>query len=1742
MDNEILQNIWQNLSANNLTDTEFEEWTETFMNDTEVQENVHEYLFDNDLTESSFEEWSTNIGLKKNDQLDSELPLADGGLESKDKGVDTLTPSPQPFLRNRKPGYYPEGEKNTAIERMFGKNEVTDFFGDLYRSGVQGYRQGATVDDAINLFAQGQDVSDEDLNEYIQEYRNLKSVAPSEEMQDFSDIYEKEGKGVYGFIKGVLNNPTVVPQLFTSSVVAMVNKGSIAGGLAGAGTGAAVGALPGALIGGIAGVSGALETGLAYSEFLEEELNKKGLAFDEKGIRQVLQDDEAMVRIRNRSLGRGISIAAIDAVTGGLAAGVTRRAALKTSKALAGAAGIGVESLGGATGEAVARGVAGQEMDIAEIGFEGIAGTATAPLTVGAGLLKPGSYQLNGGKATRKQVQDLVNKGTPDEIAGAQITIKNDPELFKAAETKKADAILIAQIKEANPGINEEDQAALLGLEKKRQTLENSSLKSAKNNLAIVDEQIDKISQKYQGTEETIVTTEEEVRESLAAKGIENPTQEQLIEESDILTNKKIKDADTIESPAEVLNEEQSEVGEAVVEGDNQSTEPAGEVTQTQEETTSQPAQESQVETEVSETETIITKPIDEKYDVRIKNNKVFNIVDKQGNQVDPKLTRRLEKKIIDQKLITLAQNDLDVSQVNPEARAQTIIEESKSPRQIAETINSLQEVKQQDLVNIDEATVVGLGSLFGKKFSSESIQKITGFKNLQKEFGRGFVRTWIDKDKNQNNNIEDGVYDENENLIEPNEIIEFITQYPTRQDYLQQFDNASQLLADAKIKFTELTGLKATPANIKQVIASPSIQEIETDVFLEQQQEEGKMSTAEMEAKIKKEVERRTGQEKPIDTEETKRFKAEIKKAVDRAVTRLTKPFNTITDRLITLNFERLGSSIKSSIKTGRGKITEGIRSTPTPKVDQVLGLNNSTVVYNTIFEPVYKAYAKFAGEFDVINFKVDRAQNLLRTKGKAKNQNDVNRQSLEIGVYLHALESEANKVDGQFSELSPSVKDMLKSTIDYYRIVGNSLDANILQDIENKFEQDGDITAEGILSKLNPGQKQAAKILINQNKSLYNFAKTAADRRGRPFVALENYNHRQALETQKKNVDVLNKEAEQFSQGAGTFAVTLIKREEGARPINFNAFQTVKRGTQETYLDYYLTPDVIKTQDTARALSNKYKKGNKGQRAASQALQSSLNELLQVTYLNTYTESRSSIANKFLVEAKRLAYRALLGSAPRFAAEIIGNASMLAAQSPEVIAEAYGKYKDISMKVGAADNIKFLNMLKNLNSGEIRKLGGERGNALFDLQADTKYSDDNNILNLSESELGMKGPVAQKMEYLASLGPKQIYSGISKVSDFLMGGADRVIARPIWVSKFANEFKKNVKKYNKEDIDFTVDDFKALQVEKSNSKYLDPKYKRALDEAVSDADRTSVDIVTSGNPLGAIIKNIRRPESGLMNWYRVANSFMANFTLNEYATARFAVGALFKEGKISQREAAMTLAGVLARMSSYVILYKSFANYLDQLFGAPEDEDEDMSNLLKRQIVGSMSTLMFRQNLGNIPALPINLGIEYINENYLEELRDGKPYNAYDNSLVYSLVNLDQLGKKSLPEILAPVAFGPAGPALRDFSRITTLAARTQTRKTEEARQRAYDELMNVYTFDVFGQLGLIPFYKDVRRINRKKFFDQEKKDSKIISKSELKKLNPKLYKKLYGPNSPEGRRKKKEDEIRRKRKPRK
>ena len=100
-----------------------------------------------------------------------------------------------------------------------------------------------------------------------------------------------------------------------------------------------------------------------------------------------------------------------------------------------------------------------------------------------------------------------------------------------------------------------------------------------------------------------------------------------------------------------------------------------------------------------------------------------------------------------------------------------------------------------------------------------------------------------------------------------------------------------------------------------------------------------------------------------------------------------------------------------------------------------------------------------------------------------------------------------------------------------------------------------------------------------------------------------------------------------------------------------------------------------------------------------------------------------------------------------------------------------------------------------------------------------------------------------------------------------------------------------------------------------------------------------------------------------------------------------------------------------------------------MDSMLGAPEDEEQDLGLAMARQLTGSAATLMFRQNLGNIPSLPVNLLIEFTNKNYLESLRGGAPYNTYENSIVYSLIDLDQVGKKSLAETAMPL-LGPAYP----------------------------------------------------------------------------------------------------------------
>ncbi len=429
------------------------------------------------------------------------------------------------------------GEKDTAIERWFGKNEITDFFGDIYRAGSAGQKQAGAVDDALSLMTSGEDATDEEIQEFLLAVEEMNNAPVSDEMKDFERVYEQQGGGVWGFIKGLAESPSVIPQLFTSSVSAMFNPASAGAAVVGGAAGSAV-----PIIGTVAGAIGAagttLETALSFAEFLQDEVKERGLDFTKDSVRKVLEDPEALSSMRRRAAGRGIAIGAVDALTAGVAGKTTSSIAKAGAKTLArrGAAattGIGVESVGGSLGEVAGRLVAGQEMDVKEIGFEGIAGTATAPLTVGTSLYKAPKYKINGEVVSADVAIDLIRNGNVEQISQAKIEIKNDPELLNEARQKKENAKLSAT---TDPRLSEEDRAEVVELEKRRRKL-NPDVYNEKKQVKDIEAQIDAIMNKYEETGATV--TEQEVLDALKEEGIDNPTTQQKIEKSDELMDQK---------------------------------------------------------------------------------------------------------------------------------------------------------------------------------------------------------------------------------------------------------------------------------------------------------------------------------------------------------------------------------------------------------------------------------------------------------------------------------------------------------------------------------------------------------------------------------------------------------------------------------------------------------------------------------------------------------------------------------------------------------------------------------------------------------------------------------------------------------------------------------------------------------------------------------------------------------------------------------------------------------------------------------------------------------------------------------------------------------------------------------------------------------------------------------------------------------------------------------------------------
>jgi len=515
------------------------------------------------------------IGLKKKASSSVSAPDSEVGMEDSQVGFDfspltfeapsVLTPKKQKeYIEEQKgkpapvvaPDTTPkEPTESDYFEGAFGNvlrgfDKIVplglgDFVDDISRSVASGYRQGTKQEEATKLFLSGAKSTPEEIEKFIEKNKLAKQLSPSEELQNYNKIYEEEGRGVWGFLKGIFKNPTALAEMVVSSAINMAtNTDALTTGAAAIGTGAGIGATTGAgagtvalpVIGTVGGAaagavlgagaavpyafglaSSVVEVGSTFADGLEEQLGEQEMT--KENVKAILENPDKLNEIRNKAIARGAIIGTVDAFTGKLASSVGAKiltksaaksatgAATKGAVVKATAAGSGVESIGGSFGEAAARGAIGQEMDTGEILMEGVAELpGGVRSTIQARFAKP-SYKVNGEKVTAEQVDELIDTMSPADLAKTKIEIKND---YAGREFKMQDKIVTNSIKEqvrqGNPELNEPSLNAITQLEKDLKGLEGNTTQTGKDKAAAIRTQIKNI-QENQLQEEAVAET-----------------------------------------------------------------------------------------------------------------------------------------------------------------------------------------------------------------------------------------------------------------------------------------------------------------------------------------------------------------------------------------------------------------------------------------------------------------------------------------------------------------------------------------------------------------------------------------------------------------------------------------------------------------------------------------------------------------------------------------------------------------------------------------------------------------------------------------------------------------------------------------------------------------------------------------------------------------------------------------------------------------------------------------------------------------------------------------------------------------------------------------------------------------------------------------------------------------------------------------------------------------------------------
>jgi hypothetical protein len=813
-------------------------------------------------------------------------------------------------------------------------------------------------------------------------------------------------------------------------------------------------------------------------------------------------------------------------------------------------------------------------------------------------------------------------------------------------------------------------------------------------------------------------------------------------------------------------------------------------------------------------------------------------------------------------------------------------------------------------------------------------------------------------------------------------------------------------------------------------------------------------------------------------------------------------------------LSLSKMYSRVKNLVTKDKNAFVTMIARNPLYYIDQVFGDFKTKTIYKNLFEPIAKAYAKFSTESNNNSKRLDKALNDVSASFK-DSPAKVRLSKYKIMTYLLQLEYNSNPgVKG----VAPAI-DFINKTIkaiESGETNFNDYDVETLRQIVDGFAVNGQIDMQKLEGSFNDAELKAIKTIQDINKDLSEKASyTANVIRGEKFVPINNYIHHSVISDGRAKDDLSGQtiiEAFSSSRMPSSRAKSLLERTPEAKAINFDPFNVTNFVSRSQLMDYYLTEPII----TGRMSINVMKDGVKGKQARdiANAIGKSYEQALENVLVSSFGKTTSiDDAINFL---STQGYRAVLAGAPRFMSELTSNLSFLVSKGANMFAEGV-KLRDVVL---SADGVAVMN---NLNSSQTNRV----------------YSD--NTLSGSMIDPGMlkhaagiknsksKGDVANAVNQIYTrVVKKKIQNPIEMAADALISTPDKIVTRPVWFGSFSIEFKK---------ITGTEPDFDKIAA--NDEAYMNAN-KEALQSATAKADQDVTFMSATDNPFMGILKGRdMQNQSGFAKAFNRFNNYMTRFVTYEYITARTGINALMGNGDISKKDGAALIAAVSSRMVVYSLLTQTLSNGMLSMFGDDDDEEDDKSfaQKLGQAVASSATALVIGRDFGNSVRTVMNYGIEEVNKRYLDFLREGD-YDPYKDAIQFTIVPPDKEGarpdaNKKIVDLITST-LGPLAPAAKTGALIARKAIEAP-KKTEEAQERREKEIGIRIPLEILGNVGLIPLYKDVRKIVLKEIYkDLDKSSSEADIKrakerillqgyptrSDMKRYDKELYENTFGP----------------------